>query len=499
MGFKTYKQFIIIVCFQFVAGWSIHAQNNLVPNPNFEIKYRCPDYFFSNSDMIIDSFVDNWGSRFFKYWASCNGQYFNKCANNSNGGGPGSTNNFYKGNPKIYNGDAYAGICVSVSIWGIKNNPGNSLRQFLGTQLNKPVLPNHTYRISYNIYSSDSNYITLNNFGACLFKEKTFINPVNGRDSNGNEIWEYSKYKPVFESKEIIKSGYWNAISGEFMADAELSYLVLGNFSNYPNMQQVPIRFPLENFRGHASTFFIDDVSLIDITKQIGNKRNYVCINDTLTLWPENLTKKHYWSNSSVGADTLSLSDTLILSIAEARTIYLFEDSTGLVDSCLIQVIDNTIKVLPFDTFFCEQDYITISPIIPGSSYLWSTGSTKKELKVGDAGNYILQLNLWGCIINDSILVTSCPSSIFFPNSFTPNGDGLNDYFVPVFQQIDGIELFIYDRWGALIFATDKPKVGWDGKSKSGNELPSDIYIYTAIVQQNKLKRTYKGNITLLR
>ncbi|MDP3928848.1 MAG: gliding motility-associated C-terminal domain-containing protein [Bacteroidota bacterium] len=499
MEFRNYRQFIVIVCIQFFVICFVQAQNNLIPNPNFEIKYRCPGHHFSASDMIIDSFASNWESVFFKYWADCNGQYFHECANLPGGGGPGSTNNFYKGNPKTYNGNAYAGICVSVSIWGIKNNPGNSIRQFLGTQLNKPVLPNHNYRISYNIYSSDSNYITLNNFGACLFKEKTFINPVNGRDSNGNEIWEYSKYKPVFESKEIIKSGYWNTISGEFKADAELSYLVLGNFSNYPNMEQVPIRFPLENFRGHVSTFFIDDVSLIDITKQIGNKRNYVCINDTLTLWPENLTKKHYWSNSSVGADTLSLLDTLSLRISKFTKIYLFEDSTGLVDSCLIDVIDNTIKVLPTDTFFCEQDDITISPIIPGSSYLWSTGSTTKELKVRDAGNYKLQLNLWGCLINDSVLVTSCPSSIFFPNSFTPNGDGLNDYFVPVFQQIDGFEMSIYDRWGVLLFTSDNPRIGWNGMSSSGNDLPSDVYFFKAIVMQNKQKLSFKGNITLLR
>ncbi|MCG9880144.1 MAG: gliding motility-associated C-terminal domain-containing protein, partial [Bacteroidia bacterium] len=160
---------------------------------------------------------------------------------------------------------------------------------------------------------------------------------------------------------------------------------------------------------------------------------------------------------------------------------------------------DNTIKVLPADTFFCEQDDITISPIITGSSYLWSTGSKTKELKVRDAGIYKLQLNLLGCIINDSVLVTSCPSSIYFPNSFTPNGDGINDYFAPVFQQIDGIELSIYNRWGELIFISDYPNFAWDGKSKSGIELPSDIYFYKALVIQEKQKKLYKGNVTLLR
>ncbi|MCG9879891.1 MAG: hypothetical protein MH472_04765, partial [Bacteroidia bacterium] len=224
MCLKAYKHIFILVVFYLFNYLNGFSQQNLIPNPNFEIKYRCPDHYFSDSDMIIDSFSSNWQSVFFKFWASCRGQYFHNCANKPNGGGAGATNNFNKGNPKTFNGDAYAGICVSVSIWGIKNNPGNSIRQFLGTQLNIPVQPNHIYRISYNIYSSDSNYITLNNFGACLFKEKTFINPVNGKDSNGNEIWEYSKYKPVFESKEIIKSGYWNTISGEFKADAELSY-----------------------------------------------------------------------------------------------------------------------------------------------------------------------------------------------------------------------------------------------------------------------------------
>ncbi|MGE0562299.1 MAG: gliding motility-associated C-terminal domain-containing protein [Flavobacteriales bacterium] len=67
----------------------------------------------------------------------------------------------------------------------------------------------------------------------------------------------------------------------------------------------------------------------------------------------------------------------------------------------------------------------------------------------------------------------------FVPNVFTPNGDGMNDVF-----QISGISnpcndniaLKIYNRWGIEIFESSDPIFEWDGKNKSGNEVPSGTY-----------------------
>ena len=66
---------------------------------------------------------------------------------------------------------------------------------------------------------------------------------------------------------------------------------------------------------------------------------------------------------------------------------------------------------------------------------------------------------------------------MYFPNSYTPDGDGLNDYFT---GYGDGVEVFnmkIFNRWGQMIYETNDYTRGWNGKYE---ELPaqSDIYVY---------------------
>jgi gliding motility-associated-like protein len=55
---------------------------------------------------------------------------------------------------------------------------------------------------------------------------------------------------------------------------------------------------------------------------------------------------------------------------------------------------------------------------------------------------------------------------VYVPNTFTPNGDGINDIFIPVITHYDELAQYsfeIYDRWGEVIFSTDNPEQGWDG------------------------------------
>lgn len=60
---------------------------------------------------------------------------------------------------------------------------------------------------------------------------------------------------------------------------------------------------------------------------------------------------------------------------------------------------------------------------------------------------------------------------VFIPNTFTPNGDDFNQTFKPsiAFVEKEGYVFKIFDRWGFLVFETNDPLVGWDGKS--GNKV----------------------------
>ena len=109
-----------------------------------------------------------------------------------------------------------------------------------------------------------------------------------------------------------------------------------------------------------------------------------------------------------------------------------------------------------------------------------------------------------GCMdevfVNFVVLDPKCTFPfVYFPNTFTPNNDGENDLFKVEGNFITELELYIYDRWGELVFFSDDPNDGWDGTYK-GVDLDSDTYAYYAnIVCIGGLKSTEQGNITLIR
>lgn len=68
---------------------------------------------------------------------------------------------------------------------------------------------------------------------------------------------------------------------------------------------------------------------------------------------------------------------------------------------------------------------------------------------------------------------------IRFPNIFTPNGDGANDFFIPLgVSDVEQMEIHIYDRWGRLVYETSKLSVEWDGSHIDGGQAQEGVYYY---------------------
>lgn len=124
--------------------------------------------------------------------------------------------------------------------------------------------------------------------------------------------------------------------------------------------------------------------------------------------------------------------------------------------------------------------------------------------KAGVYKVYLIAESLEGCtsVVNKVIEIKN-EFSINVPNSFTPDGDGLNDVFKPIFSDY-GLDanfysLDIYDRWGHLMFSTTEVNKGWDGKVK-GEYVKEDTYTYK-IRYTDALKRSYNkiGYVILLK
>jgi len=108
-----------------------------------------------------------------------------------------------------------------------------------------------------------------------------------------------------------------------------------------------------------------------------------------------------------------------------------------------------------------------------------------------------------GCDNELSKIVEIGAKEDVFPNAFTPNGDGANDVFRPIFPcEVIFSNLKVYSRWGALVFETNEPLTGWDGRI-NGLDAPSDEYVwwveYEGIRSGKQLRFVEKGGVTLLR
>ncbi|PBQ31729.1 hypothetical protein CNR22_08080 [Sphingobacteriaceae bacterium] len=173
---------------------------------------------------------------------------------------------------------------------------------------------------------------------------------------------------------------------------------------------------------------------------------------------------------------------------------------------CSTQVVLNEIKVLesPIADFIISPEEITIanpdvlfnntSTNLYSNRYKWTIEGLNQSYDVNplvyfpQAGKYKVTLNatnIYDCKSEISKIVdVKNIFEVYIPNSFTPNYDGLNDFFKPVFSpyglDAKNYSLQIFDRWGKQIFTTGDYLIGWDGtlNNKGDDPLKNDTYIF---------------------
>jgi gliding motility-associated-like protein len=93
---------------------------------------------------------------------------------------------------------------------------------------------------------------------------------------------------------------------------------------------------------------------------------------------------------------------------------------------------------------------------------------------------------------------------VFAPNSFTPDGDDKNDVWIPVVRGSDPktYHLWIYDRWGVLVFESTDPDQAWTGNVLNGGYYPEgDVFVWRMELKHRGDSRfeVFEGNITMIR
>ncbi len=156
-----------------------------------------------------------------------------------------------------------------------------------------------------------------------------------------------------------------------------------------------------------------------------------------------------------------------------------------------VEVVD-TVLWFPPDLFFCLQDFCLTQTI--------AMPPLPVQFRV-------MVIDTHGCagearlVLNDD----STPA-VYIPNVFTPNQDGVNDFFT-VYGDEDVelvLEMRIFDRWGNLVFIQDDflPNVenyGWNGEFRSQPMNPAVFAYWARVLFRNGSEGFFKGDVTLLR
>ena len=236
--------------------------------------------------------------------------------------------------------------------------------------------------------------------------------------------------------------------------------------------------------------------------------------------------------NCELAVDSLCYGDSTVFTLAESNldsAVFTFDDgdidtftknnikhlyvsegkyrpSIELFSNGLSREIKDTIVITSVEDDFlldtitsCEP--IQISPTISQTDYhyLWNTGVETKPLEVGEKGLYWLTIERNGCYKIDSCYVNieDCECPIYIPNSFSPNGDNLNDLFSLWTEcKLQDVSMNIYNRWGELLIENS---TFWDGTCQN-KPCPFGVYLWT-ISYKDKYNRLHfeKGTVHLLR
>ena len=195
------------------------------------------------------------------------------------------------------------------------------------------------------------------------------------------------------------------------------------------------------------------------------------------------------------------------------------KDANGCADSTFVQVSDDL--PYPFAAFDYriegenefDQEVQFINNSVGTSQWTWYFGdsetSNEKDPrhKYLRAGDYLVQLVSSNGFCEDTAFdyVNIDPMLlVYVPNAFTPGVNGKNDYFFPQGEgiELESYDMFIYDRWGKMIWQTGNFSKKWDGTHMlSGKEVPMGTYVYLIKFREfaDLDRHVYKGIVTLIR
>lgn len=453
-------------------GWA----QSLVPNGDLETYTQCPDYV-SQIDRAVGWSRPTVGTS--DYLNACLGVPFSESV---------PDNEF--GYQAAHSGNGYAGFYCFYSTQSV-TVAGDGDHEYVTHALASPLIPGETYAVEFFVSLADVSHYAVNDIGALL---STQI-PVRADDQAITSTPQISN-----TTLEMLddKSG-WTRIHGCFVADSAFAYITIGNFHVGPAtvFAQVPTDFPLTWY----SYYYVDDVSVQHMERPLLGPDVTSCTAVALAVQDPVPGAAYTWSTGETGT-------SIAVDTSGEYSVSLDLDGCVLSDTVRVEMGTPIELVLPQDTSvdFCKVTTLLINagPLPPNTDLLWSTGATTPSIEVDRAGTYsVLATGPGYCPSSASMEVTDvCEHPVFAPSAFTPNGDGINDGWWPVWRaNTDALlEISVFDRWGHVVFAGTGRDAFWNGE-EDGTPLPTGLYAWRGRARDRATNYSLRlsGHVLLIR
>lgn len=272
---------------------------------------------------------------------------------------------------------------------------------------------------------------------------------------------------------------------------------------------------------GCLSTKSIDFIVLTSDDIQFDADKLSGCVPLEVTFSSSSLADTLIWLMTEDTITTIQKNITHVFDTIGDYTIKLVSINNSCIDTSNqeinIHVSANSVSVFTFNQTEIDDSGTTFSfnnLSMNATNYSWDFGDGTQSSQSNPTHLYpeqhsymiatLISNNIDNCPDTSQQLVQlKIPVLFYVPNSFTPNGDGFNQKFQPIFKYgiiENSYKLRVFNRWGEEIFTTSTIEEGWDG-SYNGKKSPDGTYIWTMEFKDLNTQKLHKekGHINLLR
>ncbi|MFN5319617.1 MAG: gliding motility-associated C-terminal domain-containing protein [Bacteroidia bacterium] len=191
--------------------------------------------------------------------------------------------------------------------------------------------------------------------------------------------------------------------------------------------------------------------------------------------------------------NTGDTSDVIQITEAGSYWVEITQGACVVTDSIQIEQLQLPAVSLGDDLVLCAGDkHQLVATTAFAEYYHWSTGDSTESVLLDASAELSIKVgNVCGTSVDSvNVLFEDCSAVIFIPNCFTPNEDGMNDFFRPTISNVTDYYLMIFDRWGGLIFQSKDPAEAWH----SGSQINQPDYIQDGVYNYLLICQTMAGN-----